>query len=299
MNKKVLVVGATGYLGGKVVQGLLAHGKTVRAVVRPNTDASSLEKLGIEIVRGDLMNKESLLPAVQGVDALITTANGYSQRKKGDTLATDDLGNRNLVDAAKSAKLPLFIFTGILTAEKARSVPHFYQKALTEEYIEKSGVPFISLRPGGFLDTLLGFSVNDIHNGKFRAMADVNAMASTILSEDVARMLVESVDTSAAIGKRIDLGMDKPTNLVEIVDMLSKTINKNVQLQETPPFVRKAMFGVMSLFNSFMRDNSAAMDYVSSGQYVADVSMQKELFGYAPTLADSLKHWAKENGFTK
>jgi uncharacterized protein YbjT (DUF2867 family) len=298
MNKKVLVVGATGYLGGKVVKRLLTSGKTVRAVVRPSTDASSLEKLGVEIVRGDLMDKASLLPAVQGVDALITTANGYSQRKKGDTLTTDDLGNRNLVDAAKAAKLPLFIFTGILTAEKARSVPHFYQKALTEEYIEKSGVPFISLRPGGFLDTLLGFSLNDIRNGKFRAMADVQAMASTILSEDVARLLVESVDKTAAIGKRVDLGMDKPTNLVEIIDTLSKVINKPVQLQETPPFVRKAMFGVMSLFNSFMRDNSAAMDYVSSGQYVADVSMQKELFGYVPTLADSLSRWAKENGFT-
>lgn len=297
MNKKVLVVGATGYLGGKVVQGLLEHNKTVRALVRPSTDASALEKLGVEIVRGDMMDKKSLNPALQGVDALITTANGYSQRKKGDTIATDDLGNRNLVDAAKATNLPLFIFTGILTADKARSVPHFYQKALTEEYIEKSNVPFISLRPGGFIDTLLGFSLNDIRNGKFRAMADVKAMASTILSDDVARFLVESVDKPAAIGKRIDIGMDKPTNLIEITEMLSKTIHKPIQLQETPLFVRKAMFGFMSIFNSFMRDNSAAMDYVSSGQYVADITQQRNLFGYVPTLADSLQRWAKENKF--
>jgi uncharacterized protein YbjT (DUF2867 family) len=297
MNNKVLVVGATGYLGGKVVKGLLAHGKTVRALVRPSTDASALENLGVEIVRGDMMHKTSLISALQNVDTLITTANGYSQRKKGDTIATDDLGNRNLVDAAMTTKLPLFIFTGILTAEKARSVPHFYQKALTEEYIEKSHVPFISLRPGGFLDTLLGFSLKDIRNGKFRAMADVRAMASTILSDDVAHFLVESVDNPAAIGKRIDIGMDKPTNLIEIIEMLSKTIHKPIQLQETPPFVRKAMFGMMSIFNSFMRDNSAAMDYVSSGQYVADISQQRKLFGYVPTLADSLKRWAKENKF--
>ena len=45
----VLVVGATGNLGGKVVRVLLDDGKKVRALVRPNTDASRLEALGVEI----------------------------------------------------------------------------------------------------------------------------------------------------------------------------------------------------------------------------------------------------------
>jgi nucleoside-diphosphate-sugar epimerase len=49
----VLVVGATGSLGGKVVDELLERGKNVRALVRPTSDASSLESRGVQIARGD------------------------------------------------------------------------------------------------------------------------------------------------------------------------------------------------------------------------------------------------------
>ncbi|WP_461068949.1 NmrA family NAD(P)-binding protein [Streptomyces pseudoechinosporeus] len=61
----VLVVGATGSLGGKVVDELLKRGKNVRALVRPTTDASRLEKRGVEIARGDMLDLDSLVAATQ------------------------------------------------------------------------------------------------------------------------------------------------------------------------------------------------------------------------------------------
>ncbi|MGW0877891.1 NmrA family NAD(P)-binding protein, partial [Streptomyces sp. NPDC002740] len=51
----VLVVGATGSLGGKVVDELLERGKKVRALVRPASDASRLESRGVQIARGDML----------------------------------------------------------------------------------------------------------------------------------------------------------------------------------------------------------------------------------------------------
>ncbi|MGW0877157.1 NmrA family NAD(P)-binding protein, partial [Streptomyces sp. NPDC002740] len=51
----VLVVGATGSLGGEVVDELLARGKKVRALVRPASDASRLESRGVQIARGDML----------------------------------------------------------------------------------------------------------------------------------------------------------------------------------------------------------------------------------------------------
>jgi uncharacterized protein YbjT (DUF2867 family) len=287
----VLVVGGTGYLGSKVVRTLAAQGKPIRALVRPGTDASSLEQQGVEIVRGNLLDLNSLLPALEGVSTLITTAIGYSRRKRGDSLTTDDQGNRNLVDAAKTVGVSRFIFTSILTAEKARSVPHFYQKALTENYLERSSVPFVALRPGGFLDTLLMFAYNP-SKGVLNAMADPTVKASTILSDDVARFLVASVDNPAVLGKRIDLGIAPPTNLTEIAAAIGRITGRPVKLQQMPPIARRVIFGTMGLFNQTMRENQAAMDYVSTGQYVADTSMQQGLFGYTPTLEDSLARWA-------
>jgi uncharacterized protein YbjT (DUF2867 family) len=52
----VLVVGATGSLGGQVVDALLERGKRVRALVRPRSDATRLERRGAAISRGDMLD---------------------------------------------------------------------------------------------------------------------------------------------------------------------------------------------------------------------------------------------------
>jgi uncharacterized protein YbjT (DUF2867 family) len=56
-----------------------------------------------------------------------------------------------LVDAARRAGLGRFVFTSILTCDKAPGEPHFWCKKLIEDHLEPSGVPFMSLRPGAFV----------------------------------------------------------------------------------------------------------------------------------------------------
>ena len=132
MQKTVLVIGGTGYLGGKVVQQLLEQQIKVRALVRPGSDATALESKGVDIFRGDITQKNSLYKALTNIDALITTAIGYVRRQKGDTLkSVDDAGNKNVADVALELKVPRFVFTSILTCHKAPSVPHFWQKKRT------------------------------------------------------------------------------------------------------------------------------------------------------------------------
>src|SRR5690349_6562068 len=108
----VLVAGATGALGGRVVNALLDRGGRQRALVRGGWKADALTAQGVEIVRGDLAKPDTLAAALSGVDAVVTTAAGYTHRRKGDSLAAvDDQGNRNLVDAAKRAGIGRFVFT--------------------------------------------------------------------------------------------------------------------------------------------------------------------------------------------
>jgi uncharacterized protein YbjT (DUF2867 family) len=75
----VLVVGGTGMLGGHVVTALLSRDKRVPALVRPASDAARLEQAGVEIARGDMMDPASLPSAMDGADAVITTAAGYTR----------------------------------------------------------------------------------------------------------------------------------------------------------------------------------------------------------------------------
>ncbi|UOY92428.1 SDR family oxidoreductase [Ectobacillus sp. JY-23] len=293
-TQKVLVVGATGHLGSKVVNELLQQGKKVRVLIREGTDAAVFQNRGIEVVYGDLTKPHTLSPAVKGMDALITTAIGYAQRRKGDSLTSvDDIGNKNLIDAAKQEGLQLFVFTSILTADKAVNVPHFYQKKLVEDYLEASAVPFISLRPGGFLDSLL--NAKDIANGNIKAMVSKNAIASTVLADDVAKYLVAALDIPEAVGKRIDIAADRPVGLQEIAILISEMIEKNVNVKAMPAWLTAIIMNVLGLFNPMIKGLKPSLDYAASGQYVADTTMQARLFGEVPTIEDSIKRWVQQH----
>ncbi|MEU0177815.1 SDR family oxidoreductase [Streptomyces massasporeus] len=147
----VLVVGATGSLGSKVVDELLGRGKNVRALVRPASDAGRLESRGVEIARGDMLDVNSLVAAMNGADAVITTAAGYTRGgKNADDI--DTVGNANLAEAAHRTGIRRFVLTSILTSDQTPDVPHFWHKKLAEDKLEQLGVPFVALRPGAFLD---------------------------------------------------------------------------------------------------------------------------------------------------
>jgi uncharacterized protein YbjT (DUF2867 family) len=297
---KIFVVGATGLVGGKVTKALLQKGNAIGALVRNPSSASELGRAGVELFVGDLKDRPSIERALHEfghVDALITTAYGYGRRQRGDTLqSVDDLGNRHLIDAATKASVARFVFTSVLTADKAQTVPHFYQKHLTEQYLEHSGLPWVSLRPGGFLDTLLGLNLQSIRQGKLVVPTDLEAPASTILSDDVAQCLALAATTEGVLGRRIDLGMQSPTSIKEIASELSAVTGRTIVASSPPPAMRALMFSVFGFFNSSLRENIKAMNYVASGQYVADTAQQNALLGPPPTLRDSVLRWARSVG---
>jgi uncharacterized protein YbjT (DUF2867 family) len=80
-------------------------GHPVRALVRPGSDAGSLERSGVEVVRGDLREPASLGPALAAVDTVVTTANAISRILAGGTdltiAAVDGEGNQNLIRAPR------------------------------------------------------------------------------------------------------------------------------------------------------------------------------------------------------
>jgi uncharacterized protein YbjT (DUF2867 family) len=71
----ILVVGATGMLGGAIVRRLLERGDSVRALVRDDAGERTLTEAGAATVRGDLKDAASLAESCNGISTLITTAN--------------------------------------------------------------------------------------------------------------------------------------------------------------------------------------------------------------------------------
>lgn len=290
----VLVVGGTGDLGGRVVRELLTRGKQVRALVRPGSDASNLEKQGVEIVRGDMLDAASLDPAMRGVEALITSAIGYSHRKKGDSLKTDFEGNQNLVDAAKRTRVPLFVLTSILQCDIARDVPHFWAKKETEDYLEKQRVPFVALRPGAYLGgNMGGFVARGLRKGKLFRMTPPGIRITYIHPDEVARALAMAVDEPRALNKRIDLGSDRPLSTEELADLFTKVLGRPVKAGGTAML---RMFSIVARVVPRLRDMAAMFAFFATGKYVANTHMQAQLFGPVPRVEDAARKLLRESG---
>ncbi len=290
----VLVVGATGNLGGRVTKALVQRGKRVRALVRPGTDTAALTHLGVEVVRGDLTKPATLPPALAGVDALVTSAIGYSLRKPGDSLNAVDLeGNRNLVDAARKANLPRFVFTSILTCDQAPDVPHFWAKKLTEDHLEEAGVPFIALRPGAYFGGPMW--TQQIASGSLMPIGPTNVRLTYIHVDDVADALARAVDEPRAVGKRIDLGSDRPVSLEELARLIRQETGAPIRIAAPAANRPWGGPGAPAAAEERARDMRAMVEYFATGKYVADTGAQAELFPPVPTIEDVVRRVVAES----
>jgi nucleoside-diphosphate-sugar epimerase len=106
----VLVDGAAGYLGRRVVEEFLSSGYRVRATDLPQSDLSSVEKLGAEVVGSNLLDLESLIKVADGVDYVVHCAALFSLDAKMDVLRRVNVdGTKNLLEASKRAGVKHFI----------------------------------------------------------------------------------------------------------------------------------------------------------------------------------------------
>jgi len=111
---KVLVTGATGFLGGALVRRLVEDGYRVRALVRNPARTAQLEKLGVEIATGDLGHAPTVTAAVAGMDLVVHAGAGTSGTAQDSEIATV-LGTRNVVDAIRAAAIGKLVYISSLS----------------------------------------------------------------------------------------------------------------------------------------------------------------------------------------
>lgn len=167
-NRTCLITGAGGLVGSSLAEACVKRGYKVKALIRTGSDGSFLEKLGVEVVRGDLQDKSLPIEATQGVDTVFHCA-----AKVGDWGSVDSYrqvnveGLRKLLDSLNPAQLYKFVHFSSLGVYEARhhhqtdeSTPppdqHFdgYTQSKMEseklalQYHKDKGYPIVVLRPG-------------------------------------------------------------------------------------------------------------------------------------------------------
>jgi uncharacterized protein YbjT (DUF2867 family) len=141
---RVLVTGATGYIGGRLVPMLTAAGHTVRCVARdPGRLADRFENA--EVVRGDVFDEASLRAAMAGCDTAYYLVHSMSDDRR-DFTRSDRLAAERFGAAARAAGIARIIFLGGLGADDADLSRHLRSRHEVGELLRASGVPVIEFR---------------------------------------------------------------------------------------------------------------------------------------------------------
>jgi uncharacterized protein YbjT (DUF2867 family) len=229
----ILVVGATGDLGGVITRTLLSKGKSVRVLVRPQSNYQPLIDAGAQAVIGDLKNRSSLDPACKGVEVLITTATS-AKRGGDDNPKTVDLeGNRNLIDAAKAAGVKQFIFVSASIAHPSSPIPLMQAKGATEEYLRESGVPYTIIAPDAFMDFWVALVVGmpAVAGQPVTFVGTGNRKHSFISSVDAAKFITASINNPRAINQKLVIGGPESLSFREAVAVFERVLGRKIPVQ--------------------------------------------------------------------
>lgn len=143
----MLITGGTGFVGGHLVHRLRQDGLSVRAMVRNPAGARKLKDLGVEVVAGDIADKDSLDASTKGVERVIHLV-GIIQEAPGVTFRGVHVeGTRNLLEAAKRAGVRHFFYQSALGARPGAKSEYHKTKWEAEELVRQSGIPYTILRP--------------------------------------------------------------------------------------------------------------------------------------------------------
>ena len=215
----ILVVGATGMVGSEICQRLAKRSEKVRGLIRPTSSperVESLRRCGVEVCFGDLKDPGSLAVACRDVDAVISTASSTLSRQAGDSIeSVDEVGQLNLVEAAKAAAVRRFIFTSFRRSNEI-SFPLADAKAHVEAAI--ADLNFTVVQASFFMEVWLSPALGfDYANATARIYGSGTEPVSWVSFRDVAEMCVLTLRNPAAERKTIEFGGPDMLSPLEVV----------------------------------------------------------------------------------
>ena len=233
----ILIVGATGRLGGEVARRLLNDGRKVRVLARPGSPYGPLEAAGAEVVLGDLRDVPSLAAACRGVDTVFTSANS-ARRSGDDNVSTVDRdGTAALIDAARQAGVRHFAYVSVLGASEESPVPFLAAKAHNEARLRASGMHWTILAPNAFMESwpavvvgmpaLAGRPIYIVGEGRRRH--------TFVCEQDVLAFAVAALGNEAAIDQQIPIGGPEALSWRDVVAVYERVLGKPLTIESVGP----------------------------------------------------------------
>lgn len=275
---KILVTGATGNVGSRLVRKLKEKGQQVRAFAR---NAGEKSEPGVEAVAGDFNDKAALRKAMEGVTAvyLLSAGEDLSQHEA------------NAIDAAKDAGVKLVVKHSVAGAQyNAPGFPAWHRAG--EERLEKSGLDYVFLRPATFSSNALYWAGSIKDQGVvYGALGE--AALPVIDPEDIADAAATVLTTPGHAGKAYELSGPEALTTDQQVKTIGSVVGRDLKYVNVPDDAAKQSMLGMGMPPKYV-DAMVSLIQMLRGigridPYPNDV---KQLTGHEPR---SFRQWAESN----
>ncbi|GAA5221177.1 SDR family oxidoreductase [Membranihabitans marinus] len=243
--KRILLAGATGYLGQYLVKELKSRGYWVRVLIRKDSQKELFNDVDDFFV-GQITNPQSLVGVTKNIDWVFSTI-GITRQKEGLTyMDVDYEGNANLLSEAIADHVSSFQYISAINGDKLRRLKIFEAKEKFVDRLKSSGLNYCIIRPNGFFSDMRDF-LEMAKRGRVFLFGDGRLKLNPIHGEDLAVICVDKMEEGvweANVG-----GLDVLSQN-QLAALALKAWDKPVKIIHIPDGIRRAIIWLLRIFTS-------------------------------------------------
>ena len=274
----ILIIGATGLQGGAVVRHLTACRFPVRALTR-NLDSEPARRIraaGIEVVRGDMTDRDSLEAALDGIDGVFAMATPYEKGLESELAQGTTLG-----DAAKAAGVRHYVYSSVGGADRDSGVPHFQTKTRIEAHLRRLELPLTILRPVWFYENYNRYGMQQVGDAyEIRMPIRPKTSLQMIAVDDVGSFATLALgQRDEWIGRELEIAGDELT-MAQIAETIQIYSHVHTDFVQVPAEEIRA----------YNEDTALMYAYFEREGYQADLLQLRRMLPDLTTFAEWLEH---------
>jgi uncharacterized protein YbjT (DUF2867 family) len=275
----ILITGATGDVGSRVVQRLLQRGEHPRIFVRDKEKARSIFGERVDIFIGDLAEPSSLAGALGGIDVFYLVNVG------------PEIPQRDQVAAhlAKAAEVKHLVKLSSMDVEHGLAIGAWHERG--EAAIRAAGIPFTFVRPTGFMSNLLAWARSIRWEGIVRS-STADGRRAFIHSDDIAAVSVEALLSEQYIGRSLPITGSRALTFGEASAVIGAAIGKALKYQPISDEEAGERYSKVSGSPDETQAHVALWRAIREGRLAAVTDCVERTLGRKPI---TLEQWAVEN----
>lgn len=254
---RVLVTGATGFVGNEVVKELLARGHRVRALVRAGSEDKLQVRDRVGEFFGDILDRQTVFQAAQGCDAVIHLVGIIREFPcRGVTFERLHVeATHNVVDAAKAAVASRYVQMSALGARPEPADPYHTTNHRADEYVTASGLDWTIFRPSviyGPGDHSINLFTRVVKTSPvYPIIGDGDYQMQPVPVETVSQAFARALEMPHTVGRIYDVGGPEPLTFNQIIDTIAAVLGKKVYKLHLPVWPMKLAAGLFGRFPWF------------------------------------------------